>query len=211
MKPNLFRSISNSLAERFPLLPRIRRSFWGLLLFCGLFSLTDLSGENGISISVKPLETTLHDSSVLIKQYAAGAVHAQGLFTIRNPTITQRALFPGPFSGVDFITILCMAIGSVIIIRIIHKLEAKYVFRKDITHLIRLLGYLLMAHGTFTLYRIVGYLPTTVEFLTDNTYTSIRSFPIMLYAELYVSLVVLAMASLYNKGIQLQEEQELTV
>ena len=211
MKPNLFRSISHSVAERFPLLPRIRRSFWGLLLFCGLFTLVDFSGEDGISVMVKPAEITAHDTALLIKQYAAGAVRAQGLFTINNPTLTQRLLFPGPFSGIDFTTMLAMAIGSVIIVVIVRKLEAQYVFRKDITRLIRLLGYLLMAHGTFTLYRIIGYMPREVASLTNHAYTSIRSFPIMLYAELYVSLTVLAMASLYNKGIQLQKEQDLTI
>lgn len=210
MNPNLFRSISRSLAESFPLLPRIRRSFWGLLLFCSIFLLLDLSADKGASVTIKPVNDT-HYQNPTITKYPAGAIQTQGLFTLDHPTIVQRLLFPGPFTSIDFATLLFMCIASVIMIRIIPKLENQSVFREDITRYIRILGYLLMLHGIFTIYRTIEYIPREIERLTGQEYTGITHFPILIGAELYVSLVVLALAGFYKKGIELQKEQDLTI
>jgi hypothetical protein len=68
-----------------------------------------------------------------------------------------------------------------------------------------------MIHGVINIYRTVKYIPDKIELLTHHEFTSIRSFPIMIWAELYFSLVILAIAGMYQRGIQLQEEQDLTV
>jgi hypothetical protein len=210
MKPNLFRSISNALAETFPLLPRIRRSFWGLLLFCALLMLLDLSSETGVSVVVKPIT----DSVTVVRPvvtYPSGNIQSQGLLTLDHPTLIQRLMFPGPFTDIDCVTLLCMGLASIIIILIVPKLQQHTVFRKDITMYIRMLGWLLIVHGIFSWYRIAIFLPTEIEKLTAEKYTAITHFPIIVAAELYVAMIVLALAGLYKKGIQLQEEQDLTV
>lgn len=210
MKPNLFRSISDALAETFPLLPRIRRSFWGLLSFCALFMLLDLSSENGVSVVVKPINDSLTVNQSTVT-YPSGNIQSQGLFTLDHPTFVQRLMFPGPFTDIDFATLFCMSLASIIIILIVPKLQQQHIFRKDITRSIRMLGWLLILHGIFSIYRTVEYLPSEVKRLTTQQYNTIPHFPIMICAELYVAMIVLALAGFYKKGVQLQEEQDLTV
>lgn len=210
MQPNLFRSISLSLAEQFPLLPRIRRSFIGLLLFCLLMLFLDLSGDKGISVNVQPTDTSPYLNRN-ITAYPGGTVHLQGQLTITHPTLTQTLLFPGNVTGLDIGTLLCLTVACVIIIFTVPKLGKQHLFRKDITDSFRLLGFLLMFHAIFSLYRTISYLPEEVEQLTNHAFTSIRHFPLMIWLELYVSLILLVTASLYKKGIRLQEEQDLTI
>lgn len=210
MKPNLFRFISNALAETFPLLPRIRRSFWGLLLFCALLMLLDLSSETGVSVVVKPIT----DSVTVVRPvvtYPSGNIQSQGLLTLDHPTLIQRLMFPGPFTNIDFATLFCMSLASIIIILIVPKLQQQHIFRKDITRAIRMLGWLLTLHGIFSIYRTIVYLPSEVQRLTMDHYNTFPHFPIMIFAELYVAMIVLALAGFYKKGIRLQEEIELTI
>ena len=42
-------------------------------------------------------------------------------------------------------------------------------------------------------------------------YNTFPHFPIMIFAELYVAMIVLALAGFYKRGIRLQEEIELTI
>lgn len=210
MKPNLFRSVSNSLAEQFPLLPRIWRSFIGLLLFCILLLFLDLTGDNGISVNVQPTDTSMY-SSRKVALYPTGTVYLQGQLKIARPTLTQTLLFPGNVTGLDIGTLLCLSAACLIIIFTVPKLQQQHLFRKDITNSFRLLGFLLMFHGIFSLYRSISYLPGEVERLTNHTFTSFRHFPLMIWLELYVSLILLVTASLYKKGMQLQEDKDLTI
>ena len=210
MKPNLFHYISKSLADSFPILPRIRRSFIGLLFFCILALAVDLTEGEGLTIAIKPLKNGPYQNQP-VTNYAAGTVHLQGSFTIYHPTIAQKFLFPGSLSGLDFGTLLFMMTVCILILLIVPKLQQQYIFRKDISHFIRILGYLMMLHGVFSIFRTVGYIPNEIERLTNAEFTSQHDFPILIWAELYVSLLVISLAGFYKKGIQLQEEQDLTV
>lgn len=209
MKPNLFRSVSNSLAEHFPLLPRIRRSFIGLLMFCCIFLLIGLTEEN-ITVSVEPIENSPY-SHQQIAAYTSGKVQLSGQLIIQHTNLLERFLLSNANSKFDFITLLFMAIGSVVIILIVPKLHQQNLFRKDISNSIRLLGYLLMLHGCLSIYRVLIYIPEKIELLTHHEFTSYRSFPIIVFAELYFSLIVLVLAGMYQRGIKLQEELDLTV
>lgn len=209
MNPNLFRSISNSLAEQFPLLPRIRRSFIGLLMFCCIFLWIGLSGEN-ITVSVEPIETSPYSHHQIVA-YTSGKVQLSGQLTIQHTTLLERLLLSDAKDKFDFFTMLFLAMGSVIIILIIPKLHQQNLFRKDISHSIRLLGYLLMLHGCLSIYRALIYIPEKIELLTHHEFTGYRSFPIIVFAELYFSLIILALAGMYQRGIKLQEELDLTV
>ena len=209
MNPNLFRSISNSLAEQFPLLPRIRRSFIGLLMFCCTLLLIGLTEEN-ITVSVEPIENSPY-AHHQITAYASGKVQLSGQLIIQHTNLLERLLLSDANSKFDFIALLFMAIGSVIIILIVPKLHQQNLFRKDISNSIRLSGYLLMLHGCLNIYRTLIYIPEKIELLTHHEFTSHRAFPILIGAELYFSLVVLALAGMYQRGIKLQEELDLTV
>ncbi len=209
MKPNLFRSISNSLAESFPLLPRIRRSFIGLLIFCCTFLLIGLTTEDFI-IYVEPLENTMFAHKDIIA-YPAGNIELSGKLVLKNVTIADRILLSSVSTKFDLFTMIFMVIGSVIIILIAPKLHQQNLFRKDISNTIRLLGYLIMLHGVLNTIRIVKYIPEKIEVLTNHQFTNTGTFPNIIWAELYFSLVILALAGMYQRGIKLQEEYDLTV
>ncbi len=210
MKPNLFRSISNALAASFPILPRIRRSFVGLLMFCILFFLIGIGESNGINVPVKPMPNT-HYNDQQVVTYAAGSIKLAGQFNIVNPDIIERILLSNLTTDLDMLTLIFLAMASIIIILIVPKLQQQNLFRKDISNYIRVLGYLIALHGFLTFYRTVLYTPNKIEALTNNEFTSIRSFPLLIYAELYFSMIVIALAGLYQRGIKLQQEQDLTV
>lgn len=207
MKPHLFRSIYNALGERFPLLPRIRRSFWGLLMFCVMFLLVGLSNDT-ISIQVKPTGG-IHYKEQPVFQYP-NAVVAPGRLTISDPGF-QEIILLQTFGGVDMITLIFLAIGSIIIIWMAPKLYQQNLFRKDISNAIRAIGYLMILHGIASILRTNYYTPLITEKLTHNEFTSEVSFPIMVSAEWYFSLIVIALAGMYQRGMKLQEEQDLTV
>jgi hypothetical protein len=210
MKPYLFRSISNSLAASFPLLSRIRRSFIGLLMFCILFLLIGISESEGITIPVKPVKYGQYDNQK-ITTYSAGVVKLGGQLIISHSDLLDRVLLPNVITDLDMLTLLFMAIASTIIIWIVPKLQDKHLFRRDISNAIRLLGYLTMLHGMMGFYRISIYGPNRIKFLTHNEFTNQGSFPLMICAELYFSLIIIALAGIYHRGVKLQQEQDLTV
>lgn len=210
MKPNLFRSISNSLAEQFPLLPRIRKSFVGLLLFCLLLLIVRFTDNGSISLSVRPLENSSYFNQP-VTTYEGGRVTLNGQFIIPHPTVLDRILLPNADPSFDLFTLLFLSVISVVIIVFIPKLHQHNLFRKDISNGIRLLGYLFILHGLFSLYRTILYTPGKIELLTHNEFTSIRGFPILIMAELYFSLIVIALGGMYQRGIKLQQEQDLTI
>lgn len=207
MKPSIFRSVSDALAESFPLLPRIRRSFFGLMLFSLLLMSMQISTSDHISFPVKQnnLDTTLNRISV----YEKATISSGYQFTIDNPSLLERLLLPG--EGPDLVTLFVLVVISLIIVRAIPKLQQNNLFRKDISYSLRLLGYVLLAHGVFSLFSELQFIPGIVEQHTNNTFTSIRYFPIVTMAEMYFALVLMAWATIYKRGIKLQEEQDLTV
>ncbi|MBI2283419.1 MAG: DUF2975 domain-containing protein [Bacteroidetes bacterium] len=210
MKPTLFHFVSKSLAEQFPLLPRLWQNFIGLLLFCLILMILDYSGEPGITINVKPTDTSAYANKE-ITPYPGGTVYLQGQLKIAKPTLTQAFLFPGRFTGIDLVTLLCISAGCIIMIIALPKLQQQHLFRKDISSILRLLGFLILFHGVFFLFRTISYLPGEVERLTNHAFTCIRNFPLIIWIELYAGLILLATASIYKKAMQLQEEKDLTI
>jgi len=209
MKPNLFRSISGSLAQQFPLLPRIRRSFYGLLCFCCIFIVIGLSESEGLTIPVTPVKDGRFDK-VPVARYLENTVTG-GQLTIKYPGIIDRIMLSDKTSDLDMVTLLFLAVASIIIIWIVPKLQQEHLFRKDISQAIRLLGYLLMLHGLFSIYRNVSYMPGKIESLTNNEFTSRVSVLLLTWAEFYFALVVIAISNVYKRGVKLQQEQDLTV
>jgi hypothetical protein len=210
MKPNLFRSIYNSLGETFPILPRIRRSFIGLLMLCIIFLSIGLSESDSITMPVKSVFYGQYDNRI-VATYPSGVVKLGGQFTIANPVLMDRIFLPSLAIDIDMLTLLFIAIASIIVIWITPKLQTQHLFRKDISNALRLLGYLIMLHGVISIYSIIQYIPARIESLTNHQFTSMRSYPIIQSAELYFALVVIALAGLYERGMKLQEEQDLTV
>ncbi len=207
MKPNLFRSIYNALGEQFPLLPRIRRAFWGLLMFCVMFLLVGLSSET-ISIPVKATGGIHYIDQPTLKY--TNIVVMPGRLTISDPTF-QEIILLQTFGGVDMITLIFLGIGSCIIIWMTPKLYQQNFFRKDISNAIRAIGYLMILHGIVSILRTNYYAPLIAEKITRNEFTSEVSFPVMICAEWYFSLIVIAMGGMYERGMKLQQEQDLTV
>lgn len=210
MKPNLFRSIANNLFVKDAFYKKIRRYFIGLLSLYTLLGLAGRVSPDGLEITVQP-----STQSILLNQpvarYQLVSLTQAGQLHISNPTLLQLTLFPDKFLGIDLITLLCICIGCILIIFIIPKLQQKMVFRKDISTLIRVLGFLILFHAIFSVYRLVEYLPNEIGILTNHEFVPVRNFPIYAMAEAYISLVVMAVSYMYKNGIQLQQELDLTV
>lgn len=210
MKPNLFRSVQNALAEQFPLLPYIRQNFIGLLMFSILFILIGYSNEKKLVVAVEPVETSLYFNKP-ITNYGVDSVLLKGQLEIVNPTFLQKMLIMDASPDYDMFTLIMTAIISIIIIRLLPKLHSRNLFRKDISASIRLLGYLLIFHAMVSYYRTIVYTPGEIGRITNNEFTNHRTFPVLICAELYTAFLVIAIGSAFKKGIQLQQEQDLTV
>lgn len=211
MSQNLLAVFSDNWNKTFPILPRIRRTFIGLLIFCALFISIGISEKEGITLPVKSLNATLL-SKQTIAEYPNARVVTGSLLNIPDPGIAERILLPGVTTDLDIITLFFLAIASIVIILIAPKLQQHQVFRKDISRQISLLGYLLALHGLIGVYRLLMYAPQHIQAITHNEFTSMHAgFPIMIYTEFYFSMVVIALAGVYRRGVQLQKENDLTV
>jgi hypothetical protein len=166
--------------------------------------------QDGLEIVVK-----LNPESIIpernLANYPASTIKPLGSLHISNPTILQRALFPDRFLGIDLITLLCICIGSFIIILIIPKMKQKILFRDDISDLILILGFLILFHSLFSIFRLVEYIPNEIKRMTNQEFVSHNNFPIIIFAESYIALVVIAISFMFKKGVQLQEELDLIV
>jgi hypothetical protein len=210
MKPNLLRSIANNLFVKDAFYKKIRNYFIGLL---GLYTIMGLAGRfspDGIEIMVQP-----NTQSVLFNQpvarYQLASLSQAGQLHISKPNLIQLSLFPDKFLGIDLITLLCICMGCLLLILIIPKLQQKMVFRKDISTLIRMLGFLILFHAIFSVYRLIEYIPNEIGILTNHEFVPVRNFPIYAMAEAYISLVVIEVSNMYKSGMQLKEEQSLTI
>ena len=210
MKPSLFRSIAESLAEAFPLLPRIRRSFIGLLLFCILLMVIGYADNGSVSIAVAPKQLGPYDARQ-VTTYADANLTLSGQLTFKHPSIWQRLLLTNNYIGVDFFSLLLLSVISIIIILITPKLQQQNLFKKDISNAIRLVGYIIMVHGIVTIYRNTVYTPSQISKLTNDEFTGFTNLPILVIAEMYFALIVIALGSIYKRGIKLQQEQDLTI
>ena len=208
MKPNLFRSINNALAERFPLLPRIRRSFYGLLSFSIVFLLLLVTREN-IHTAVVPVKETLSEKTVAF--YGSDTIRLQGELIISNPTALQKVLLTDTTMDIDIISLIFMGVISIIIVRIIPKIYQQNLFRRDVSNSIKAIGYMMFLHVILRVLTNLWYAPGEIVRLTHNEFTTHRTFPVWLYAEGYTALLILAIGSAYKRGVLLQQEQDLTV
>ena len=115
MKPNLFRSIFNALAEEIHLFPYIRQSFFGLFLFALLFILIGYTGEN-LKISVQPTESSSINKK-MITNYGSDTVLLRGQLVITDPSISQKLILSNSSVDIDLLTLIFICIISIIMIR----------------------------------------------------------------------------------------------
>src|SRR6187402_1540336 len=109
MNLHFIRSIFDSLGETFPLLPRIRRSFIGLLMLCILFLSIGLSESDGINMPVKSVLDGQYDNRI-VATYPSGVVKLGGQFTIANPVLMDRIFLPSVTTDLDMLALLFLAI-----------------------------------------------------------------------------------------------------
>ena len=210
MKPNLFRSIANNIIKKDALNRKIKRYFFGLMVLYIILGLFGRFRPDGIEVLVQP------NSQMMVAQkdvtvYPACTLKQIGVLHISHPTVLQQALFPDTVLGIDLITLLCICLGCILIVLIIPKLNENNLFRNDISLLIIILGYLIIFHSVFSIYRMVAYIPNEIAMLTNHEYVTQNKFPIFVFAEAYMGLLVIAISYMFKRGLQLQEELDLTV
>jgi len=211
MKPNLFRSIANNVfIQKEAFYQRIRKYFVFLLCVYITAGLYKVFSTDGVEIYVQPnIQSLLLNQP--ITRYQSVSITQAGQLYIKNPNFYQLFLFPDKWLDFDLITIFCNCVGCIIIILIMSKLGQKMVFRKDISLLIRLLGFLILFHAIFSIYRLIVYIPNEIDLLTNHEFIPLRNHPLNFFAEVYISLVVIAISNMYKNGIELQKELDLTV
>jgi len=210
MKPNLFRSITNNIIKKDALNRKIKRYFFGLMVLYIILGLFGRFKPDGIEVLVQP------NSQMMVAQkdvtvYPACTLKQIGVLHISHPTILQQALFPDTVLGIDLITLLCICLGCILIVLIIPKLNENNLFRNDISIIIRILGYLIIFDSVFSIYRMVAYIPNEIAILTNHEYVTQNKFPIFVFAEAYMGLLVIAISYMFKRGLQIQEELDLTV
>jgi hypothetical protein len=210
MKPNLFRSITNNIIKKDALNRKIKRYFFGLMVLYIILGLFGRFKPDGIEVLVQP------NSQMMVAQkdvtvYPACTLKQIGVLHISHPTILQQALFPDTVLGIDLITLLCICLGCILIVLIIPKFNENNLFRNDISLLISILGYLIIFHSVFSIYRMVAYIPNEIAILTNHECVTQNKFPIFVFAEAYMGLLVIAISYMFKRGLQLQEELDLTV
>ncbi len=210
MKPNLFRSIANNIIKKDALNRKIKRYFFGLMVLYIILGLFGRFKPDGIEVLVQP-NSQMRVAQKDITVYPACTLKQIGALHISHPTVLQQALFPDTVLGIDLITLLCICLGCILIVLIIPKLNENNLFRNDISLLIRILGYLIIFHSVFSIYRMVAYIPNEIAILTNHEYVTQNKFPIFVYAEAYMGLLVIAISYMFKRGLQLQEELDLTV
>jgi hypothetical protein len=210
MAKNYFEVFLNAWEKSFPLLPKIRSNFWGLLLFCGMFLAIQLTQTEKMTVAVTAVKGNDY-STRQITHYTRGSIELGGHLVIKDPSIAERLLLNDIQYEVNPVTLLLLMIASVIMIVIVPKVYQQNLFRKDISLAIRLLGYLTMIHALVNFYIRFTYTPKTIEALTNHEFTLSPAIPFLICAEFYFALVILALAGFYKRGIKLQQEQDLTV
>jgi hypothetical protein len=210
MKPNLFRSIANNIIKKDALNRKIKRYFFGLMVLYIILGLFGRFRPDGIEVLVQPnSQMMVAEKDVTV--YPACTLKQIGVLHISHPTVLQQALFPDTVLGIDLITLLCICLGCILIVLIIPKLNENNLFRNDISLLIIILGYLIIFHSVFSIYRMVAYIPNEIAMLTNHEYVTQNKFPIFVFAEAYMGLLVIAISYMFKRGLQLQEELDLTV
>jgi hypothetical protein len=210
MKPNLFRSIANNIIKKDALNRKIKRYFFGLMVLYIILGLFGRFKPDGIEVLVQP-NSQMMVAKKDVTTYPACTLKQIGALHISHPTILQQTLFPDSVLGIDLVTLLCICLGCILIVLIIPKFNENNLFRNDISLLISILGYLMIFHSVFTIYRMVAYIPNEIALLTNHEYVTQSKFPIFVFAEAYLGLLVIAIAYMFKRGLQLQEELDLTV
>jgi hypothetical protein len=186
-----------------PSVGQIRKSLLGLLLFIAL----DLGTRDWhqVMISVVPNDK----NTSLVTQYSNGIAVQAGTLAIENPNLVTH-LFARPSAGrVSVFTLLMMTLAIVVVLTS-PKLSDDYLFRKDVSRSIILIGKLVLLHWLVSTYG-ENSVSTLVKSITNNQYKTARDFNILNFAQLYIGMTIIVAGQWYQKGVSLRKEQDLTI
>lgn len=184
---------------------RIRGSFTGLLWFIGL----DLALREWqqVPVAVEPLLSTAGS----VAEYGDMASLKAGTMIIHHPNLVTLLFADHAGNGASLFNLLMMTVVSIIIIVIAPKLSDQDLFRKDISRSIQWIGALIITHGLLTMYGVIQ-LSDMIKIMTRGQYTEAsHGFNSMLYAELYVGVLIIAAGRWYRQGVRMRQEQDLTI
>jgi hypothetical protein len=200
-------SIWKNIGYKFPYAPRIRRSFIGLIGFCILAILVTQQHEFIISVVPNPAFTALQN---IADSYNGNLLLPGGRLAIKDPGLFQHLFLNNTESGTNLFTLIMIMIGSAIIAFMMPKMTNQLLFRKDVSVYIKVLGVLIIVHALVTMFYTLE-IRSYVKELTNGQFTTPGQFPVLLFAEMYIGWVVMAVGTWYKKGVKLQREQDLTI
>jgi hypothetical protein len=200
-------AIWKSIGYTFPYAPRIKRSFIGLIGFCILGILVTQQDEFVISVVPNPNFTGVQN---IADSYNGNTLLPGGMFVIKDPGIFQHLFLRNTESGTNLFTLIMIMTGSAIIAFMMPKMTSQLLFRKDVSGYIKALGVLINVHALVTMFYTLE-IRSYVKDLTNGQFTTPGQFPVLLFAEMYMGLVVMAVGTWYKRAFTLQQEQDLTV
>jgi hypothetical protein len=205
--PSLLGAIWKNIGYRFPYAPRIRRSFIGLIGFCILAILVTQQDEFIILIEPNP---DVIEVKNIADAYNGNPLLPGGQFVVKDPGLFQHLFLRNNESGTNLFTLIMIMAGSAIIAFMMPKMTSHLLFRKDVSRYIQVLGVLIIVHGLVTLFCTIE-IRKYVKELTNGQFTTPSQFPVLLFAEMYMGFVVMAVGTWYKRGVKLQQEQDLTI
>jgi hypothetical protein len=204
---SLLGAIRKNIGYTFPYAPRIRRSFIGLIGFCILTILVTQQDE--FTIWVVPNPDAIEVQKIA-DSYNAHTLAPGGRVVITDPGLFQHLFIRNNESGANLFTLIMIMIGSAIIAFMMPKMTSQLLFRKDVSGYIQVLGILIIVHALVTMFCTIE-IRKYVKELTHGQFTTPALFPVLLFAEMYMGLVVMAVGAWYKRGVKLQQEQDLTI
>ena len=188
---------------------QLKSNFWALLVISLLFLFMKLNSDGSITVSVKP-NTLNTDYSSPVAIFGSNKIYA-GRLTIEHPTLIQKLFLPDELSLSDSFTLLGIIICSGLMIVLIPKIKEPNIFRKDLTRILYILAIGIILYSFLSVVKDDVYVDKEIKFLTNNQFTNQAASPFLYMLFAYIGFIIIRSIKIYKRGLQLQQEQDLTV
>ncbi len=189
---------------------RIKLTAWMMILFCSLFIVMTLSNDSEMKVPVQPtLDSSFYDSTY--KTYSNAELQITGDFIIKETSLLQRLLIPAQFLEFDILSCLLLIVLSFIVLKLLPHVHSQVLFKTDISHWIRYIGWALMIFWLLDIARIFFYAIPEIKKLSNNAFMFRRTGYLVFPLQFWLGIGILWVSRLYKNAFRLKQEQELTI
>lgn len=189
----------------------LRSRFFGLFLISFLLIISTSFINESISISVEPTATSKYYGQS-IDTINNNIIALTGSLKIKDPTFVQRVLLPTDVTLLNFMKLFAICSFSLFAVILLPKIDAKENFNQDAMMLFKILAWGIIFYIAIDLLRTIFYSKQEVERLSNKQFTVPSDTPILFnMLLLYCSGICFKLSKVYQKAINLQQEQDLTI